>query len=245
MPRAAGLDLRQPARGHRFSIDSLLLAGFVRPRPRERILDAGAGVGVVGLLLAVRHPTVRVTGIEIQHGLVRSARANIRRNGLAGRVEVVRGDVREHTVLVGAGSCDRVVANPPYHARSSGRTSPDPGRASAREELTLSLPDLARCAAWSLRFGGALDLILPVERMAQAFRELMSAGLEPKALRLVSPFPGAAPRRCLVHSRRGGRPGLVVLPGLIVHKAPGRYSAEVGALVAAGRRTGRGMPENG
>jgi len=38
------LILRQPERGYRYSLDPFLLADFCRPRPKERILDLGAGV---------------------------------------------------------------------------------------------------------------------------------------------------------------------------------------------------------
>ena len=42
--------------GFRFSLDSLLLARFVEPRGRERIVDLGAGNGVIALSLAALNP---------------------------------------------------------------------------------------------------------------------------------------------------------------------------------------------
>ena len=76
-----------------------LLADFSSPRRNERIVDLGAGVGVIGLLLAQRHPTVRVTGIELQPSLARHAAENARASGLQARFQVFQ---REHQLLASA-----------------------------------------------------------------------------------------------------------------------------------------------
>ena len=55
----------QAARGYRVSEDALILTGFVRPGPDERILDAGTGCGVIAFGLAVREPSVSVAGAAI------------------------------------------------------------------------------------------------------------------------------------------------------------------------------------
>ena len=135
-PGEGELTLTQPARGYRYSLDPFLLAGFCRPRPRERILDLGAGVGVIGLLLARRHPTVRVVGIELQPELARHAAENARASGLAARVHVVRADLREAPRFLPPEHFNRVVANPPFRRpgsparRSSSRRFATVGRTS-------------------------------------------------------------------------------------------------------------------
>jgi tRNA1Val (adenine37-N6)-methyltransferase len=47
-----GLTVIQPRRGYRFSVEAILLARFVRPRAGARILELGAGCGVVALIIA-------------------------------------------------------------------------------------------------------------------------------------------------------------------------------------------------
>jgi len=227
------LRLSQPGRGYRFSIDPFLLAAFVRPRPRERLADLGAGVGVIGLILAARHPTLSVTAIEVQPALSRHARANAAANGLAGRCTVVEGDLREAPRLLPRGTFDRVVANPPFRAPGAGRVSVDPGRALARQEVGATLADFAAAAAALLRHGGAFDLVHTPARLPELVRTLAAAGLEAKRLRMVVPTPGAAPRLLLLEACRGGRPGLAVLPELAVHERPGHYSPEVALALAA------------
>jgi len=150
-----GLILGQPERGYRYSLDPFLLADFCAPRRGERILDLGAGVGVIGLLLARRHPTVIVTGIELGPDLARFAAGNARANDLDERFRIIRGDLRDAPRFLPPEHFHRVVANPPFRRPGSGATPPDPGRASARQELSSTLTDLAGTASALLRFGGS------------------------------------------------------------------------------------------
>jgi len=226
-----GLNLTQPERGYRYSLDPFLLADFCTPRRGERILDLGAGVGVIGLLLAKRHPSVRVISIEIQADLARHAAANARANSLEDRCRIIRGDLRDAPRFLPPEHFHRVVANPPFRRPGSGASPPDPGRAKARQELTFSITDLAGTAAALLRYGGALCTIHLAERLPELCRALDESGLTPKKLRLLAPYAASAPRLCLVSAIKGGRPGLSVLPQLVIHQPGGRYTEEVAALL--------------
>ena len=226
-----GLILSQPERGYRYSLDPFLLADFCAPRRGERILDLGAGVGVIGLLLARRHPTVRVTGVELQPDLALFAAENARSNSLDDRCRIIRGDLRDAPRFLPPEHFHRVVANPPFRRSGSGATPPDPGRAAARQELTFTLGDLAGTASALLRFGGALCAIHLAERLPELCRALDDSGLAPKKLRLIAPYAASAPRLCLVSAIKGARPGLTVLPQLVLHEPGGRYTDEVTALL--------------
>src|SRR6202030_4401649 len=46
------LCLYQPRRGYRFSVEAVLLARFAAARPTARVLELGAGCGVVALIVA-------------------------------------------------------------------------------------------------------------------------------------------------------------------------------------------------
>ena len=229
-----GLNLRQPERGYRYSIDPFLLADFCKSRRSERILDLGTGVGVVGLLLASRHPSVRVIGIEIQPDLAGYAAENARANALDGRFRVIRGDLREAPRFLPPEHFHRVVANPPYRRPGAGAPPADAGRAGARQELTFTLEDLVKTAAALLRYGGTLCVIHLAERLPELFRTLNASGLEPKTMRLAAPYAAAPPRLCLVSAVKGGRPGLRALPQLVLHEPGGRYSGEVAAVLRNG-----------
>ena len=46
------LSVVQPRDGYRFSVDSILLARFATARSRDRVLELGAGCGVISLVIA-------------------------------------------------------------------------------------------------------------------------------------------------------------------------------------------------
>src|SRR5512146_2772477 len=103
----ASLVVRQPRRGYRFSVDSVLLADFAAPLCGSTVLDLGTGSGIVLLLLARLCPGLsRGVGVEIQPELCECARANIEANGLSGRLCAVLGDFRENVPGAPAGSFD-------------------------------------------------------------------------------------------------------------------------------------------
>ena len=226
-----GLVLSQPERGYRYSLDPFLLADFCTPRRGERILDLGAGVGVIGLLLARRHPTVQVTGVELQADLAHFAAANARANSLEERCRIIRGDLRDAPRFLPPEHFHQVVANPPFRRSGSGAAPPDPGRASARQEQSSTLGNLAATSSALLRFGGTLCVIHLAERLAEICGALVEYGLTPKKLRLIAPYAASAPRLCLISAIKGGRPGLAVLPQLVLHEPGGRYTEAVIALL--------------
>jgi SAM-dependent methyltransferase len=67
----------------------LKLAGV---KPGERVYDLGCGDGRI-VITAARRFGARGIGVELDPGLVRRARANVRRHGLGGRVEIRQADI--------------------------------------------------------------------------------------------------------------------------------------------------------
>ncbi|MBP1740847.1 MAG: hypothetical protein H6Q48_3140, partial [Deltaproteobacteria bacterium] len=66
---AGRLRLIQSERGYRFSIDAVLLAQFLTVKPRDVVVDLGAGCGIISLLLLLEKPVGYVIALEIQRSL--------------------------------------------------------------------------------------------------------------------------------------------------------------------------------
>lgn len=228
------LRLWQPRKGYRFSVDALLLAHFAsdgRADAEGEAADLGAGCGVVGLALALACPRLRVSLVELGGRLAALARLNVAGNALSDRVAVHEADLRRPKGSLPEGGLALVVSNPPFRAAAAGRPSPDPERARALTELTVTLEDLVAASARLLGPAGALAVIYPPERLAELFAACGRAGLRPIRLRAVHPLPGEPARRVLLEARKGSRSPLVVEPPLVVHEAQGRYSAEAAELL--------------
>ncbi|HDI59701.1 MAG TPA: methyltransferase domain-containing protein [Desulfobacteraceae bacterium] len=225
------LKVRQHRDGYRFSLDSVLLAGFARFRPGDRVVDLGAGCGIVALVAALLHPRVSVVAVEIQPDLAALARANAADNQLANRVTVIEEDLRR-LKRPRLGAVNHVLANPPYHPSGSGRLNPDDEKAAARHEILANLGDFIAAGRRLLDLGGRFSAVYPSERGVNLVCGLSQAGLEPKRLRLVHPAPGAEAGHILVEAVRGAKPGLHIEPPLFVReRAGGPYHPEVAAML--------------
>ena len=81
-----------------------------------------------------------------------------------------------------------------------------------------------------LRYGGSFCLVFRAERMPELFACLKGCGMEPKRLRLVQNTAQAAPKLLLLEAKKGGRPGLAVLPPLLLRDPDGGESAELSRI---------------
>jgi len=213
--------LSQPASGFRFSVDALLLAAFAgRQAVRGRVLDLGTGCGVVGLSLALDHPDFFGIGLDVSLPMLVHARENACRLGLEGRFLPFCADVREPACLAPE-SMDLVLCNPPYRDPASGRTCADQGKSVARFECQASLAHFVRAAAVLLRNKKACAFIYLAERVDDLLAHLARERLRPKEILFVHPRAGSEARLVLVRGVKNGRPGLRVLPPLVLHEGNG------------------------
>jgi tRNA1Val (adenine37-N6)-methyltransferase len=224
----------QPKRGYRFSLDAILLARFARVRAGSRVLELGAGAGVITLAIAALASPREAIAVEIQPEMA----AMIRRSAALNRLEcvtVLEADVRaRHIAGIGENRFDLVVANPPYRARQSGRESPDHGRRIARSESGASLADFIAAAARYAREHGSAAFVFAADRAAELISAMRAKRLEPKRIRFVHPYAHRRANTVLIEARKGGGIELEVEPPLIVHSAPGVYTAEAHAILGIG-----------
>lgn len=210
--------------------DTFLLSGFPRLKAGLRVCDLGSGTGLLGFLLLAREPSLTVTGVELQPASAALADKTAAENGLADRLRTITADLRDHRTLFPTGSFDLVVSNPPYYPPGSGYLPASAARRAARSEETCTLADICAAAAFMLRWDGACCLVHKPERLTDLLVSMRHAGLEPKRLQEVCKTAGSAPSLILAEGRRGGKPGLTVLPPLILQTEDGASTPEVDAL---------------
>lgn len=221
------LRIIQRKSGHRVSVDALLLSHFVVVNKGERCIELGTGSGGVALILASRGGCAAVLGIEIQEDLVAMAKANVAMNGLAGIIEIGRGDVRRPESMCVPEAFDVAVFNPPYRRLMSGRVNTDSGKAIARHEIAGTVGDFLTAAAYALRHGGRSYVIYPAKRMVELISRMRACRMEPKRIRLVHSRPGGVGRFILAEGLKGGKEELTVLPPLFIYGESREYSADM------------------
>lgn len=210
------------------STDTMVLGDFVKLPGSARVADLGSGSAPLGLLLCARYPDCTVTGIELQRAAHMAALENIARNHLADRLQSIPADLRQVRTLLPAASFHCVVSNPPYF--TAGASSAAPAGPQARKELCCTLLDVYQAAAWLLRFGGDFFLVQKPERLTDLLAFGRQTGLEPKQLRFVRHKPHSPQSLVLLRCRRGGKPGLTLLPDLILHHPDGSPTPDYGRV---------------
>ncbi|MCX6076808.1 MAG: methyltransferase [Campylobacterales bacterium] len=103
--------LYQPHVGYCYNSDSIFLYDFISSfNPKGRVLDVGAGCGVVGLLIARDNPKIELEAVEKQESFVHYATTNARVNKIAYKMH-------ENDFLHFEESLkyDYIISNPPFY----------------------------------------------------------------------------------------------------------------------------------
>ena len=222
------LRICQREKGYRFSIDALLLASFFQEKPGENILEIGPGSGIISFILAVRTPTVRINGLEIQADLADMARRNTVLNNLSERVFIETGDIRQ---VSPKHFFDAAVFNPPYRKINTGRTNNLLQKAIARHEITGSLKDFLHGSYRLLKPSGRVAFIYPATRGAEAISAMLREKIEPKRLRVVYSYPNSAGQFLLMEGIKDGGEELHILPPLFIYGEGKTYSPEMAQIL--------------
>ena len=231
------LTIRQPKSGYRAGLDAVLLAAALRAGSGDRVLDAGAGVGVVGLAAARRIAGIDVLLVEQDRGLADLARSNIALNGLEQRVRVLVADIAQplstHAELqAAAGGFDHALANPPFHVEGRGTASRNPVKAAAHAMPDGTLQRWVAFMAAMVRPGGTATVI----HRADALGELLGALDGRFGAVVIGPIHGHADKpasRVLLRATRGSRAPLQLRPGVVLHGDEG-FRPEIEAVLRGG-----------
>ena len=208
---------------HGFGVDAILLAYFSNPKEGWKVCDLGTGCGIIPLLWCRRGAPFEIDAFEIREEAADMARRAAELCGVS--IHVSCTDFRRLGSSF-AGKYDLVACNPPYFPLGSARQSAYPAKKTARHESCCSLDDVAAVSARLLKFGGRLCLCHRPERIAEIMERLRAHSIEPKRMRFVQQKSDSGPWLVLLEGRRGGRPGLTVLPTLVM-EVNGEVSLEM------------------
>ncbi|MES2344045.1 MAG: methyltransferase [Pseudomonadota bacterium] len=224
------LRLRQALGGYRAGMDAALLAAACDAGDGARVLEVGCGVGGALLAAAARRPSTIFVGLERDPAAAALARDNVTLNGMAGRVEILAGDVALPFKTLALAPFDAVMANPPYFDDPNALRAPAPAKSGAW------MAD-GGLQAWTgfllkaVREGGTITLIHRADRLADIL-----ALLAPKArsfqIRPIHAHADAPAKRVLVRAIKTGKAPLALLPALVLHPREGaKHTAEAEAVL--------------
>ena len=210
-----------------FGMDAVLLSGFARVKPGEKVLDLGTGTGIIPILLEAKTDGEHFTGLEIQPESADMASRSVAYNDLQDKIDIVVGDIKDASQRFGASSFDVITTNPPYMIGQHGIKNDQDAKAIARHEILSDLDDILRESAKMLKPSGRFYMVHRPFRLAEIFSKMIEYRIEPKRMQLVYPFVDKEPNMVLIEGLRGGKSRITVEKPLIVYKQPGVYTDEI------------------
>ena len=227
----------QHKEGYRFSIDSVILAHFIRPEKGDIILDLGSGCGIISLILGYRWKDVlkSITGVEKQSSLVNLAKHNITLNRFDKLCHVFKGDVKSLFETVDRESFTKVLCNPPFFQSGTGRINKNREALLARHQISATLSDFISAAAAAVKNRGATYFIYPAQGLGDLLLLSKENRLEPKQIMFVYSYP--QPHKCaelvLVKCLKNGGNGVdIMAPFYVYIEKNGAYSPEMARYYA-------------
>lgn len=201
--------LYQPQEGYCYNSDSLFLYDFISSfAPRGRMLDVGAGCGVVGLLVARDNPKIGLEAVEKQETFVRYAAKNAEVNGIDYTIHHT-----DFLIYQDTKGFDYIVSNPPFYHEGASRSC-DPMIHAARYNIHLPIDAFISHAARLLRPQGHLMLCYDPQQFAHLCAACERAKLRVVDVQFVHSKPGRNATLVLLHARKNSRSLMTVRPPL-------------------------------
>lgn len=211
--------VRQPKRGYRVNVDTLLLAAATAQSLMHsngtRVAEPCCGVGAALLAVAAggaRGEDVEFVGIERDPIYAALARENVELNGQAHRAKIIEADALDAKVELGV--FDYVLLNPPYDDPREGR-APAEGK---RGAFVSDRPIGDWIKVWSnrMRAHASMTLIHRAHRLGDILAALEGrlGGVEVFPIR---PNANANASRVIVRAHKGSRAPLKLFAGLDLH----------------------------
>jgi len=222
----------QNEEGYRYSVDSVLIAHFLKIHANDSILDLGTGCGIISLILLYRWGNMleKVTGIELQKSLASIACKNFSENGVDNIGEIINGDIKNILDHVPPESYQKVVCNPPFYLPSTGRQNKNEEATLARHQILATLADFLSAAAAAVKNRGEVYFVYPAELIGEFISLARSYNLEVKRMQFVYSYPhetnGA--RLVLIQcTKNGGVHTEIMVPLYIFCEKNGVFSTEM------------------
>ncbi|GLH57936.1 tRNA1(Val) (adenine(37)-N6)-methyltransferase [Helicobacter ailurogastricus] len=204
----------QPLKGYAYNSASLFLAHFAMPfiKKGDRLLDVGAGCGVVGLLCA-RQFANPLDLIEIDSEMATFAKLNCQNvpNARVHHSDFLTCSLEPNFYGV-------VLSNPPYYPKDSLK-SPHTQKAQATNQSYLPLLEFCAKVARLLKPQGYFVLCYHASLADSLLTALQRAKLKPTLLRFVHPFYSHKASLVICAARKASKSPLMIAPPLITHNS--------------------------
>lgn len=178
------------------STDAVLLGAWAPLAQAKRIVDIGAGSGLLSLMAAQRNPTAQIDAVELDDGAAIACQRNFAASPWPTRLRLHHQSIQGFCEPTTHQQYDAIVCNPPYFA--TGPQADSQARANARHTSKLTFGELTRCCHALLSAGGSASFILPTSALSEFTQAAIAAGFAAPLNVPVSSVSGKTAQRQLI-----------------------------------------------
>ncbi|AMO57242.1 hypothetical protein GZ77_16430 [Endozoicomonas montiporae] len=138
------------------TLDACFFGALVEVSDSQRILDIGAGTGLLSLMAAQRS-SARIDAIELDREAAGQAKENVTQSPWTDQIKVIQSSIQTFSGL--PEGYDTIICNPPFFENAL--KAPDRQRNMARHTCSLSFDELAQSLDRHLARSGSAWVLLP------------------------------------------------------------------------------------
>lgn len=213
----------------KFTIDSLLLSGFIEVKEDvKRIIDLGCGNAVIPIYLTLK-TKAKIYGIEIQKETYDLAVKSVTKNHLNKQIKLYNEDIKNAVEIFKEKKFDIVTCNPPFFRyKDSSKINKNVSLTIARHEIKITLEEIIKTSFSLLKDRGLLHLIHRPERLVDLISLMRKYKIEPKTVRFVYPTINKNANHVLIKGIKNAKPGsLKILSPLYIYNENNELTNEV------------------
>ena len=159
----------------------------------NKVIDIGAGTGLLSLMLAQDHKEIVIDAVEIEEAAFLQAKNNISKSPFSNQIKIIHTSLQS---FVPSYKYDLIISNPPFYANDL--KSPTEIKNAAKHDSTLTLTQLLDFMQRQLTENGTGALLLPYHRLIEAKILIEEAGLFLQKLVSIKQTPNHDFFRCII-----------------------------------------------
>jgi len=202
--------LYQPESGYCYNSDSIFLYDFISSfHPKGKVLDVGAGCGVLGLLVARDNENVSLEAVEKQTAFIEYAKTNARVNKIAYKLHAC-----DFLHFDESTKYDYIISNPPFYPDGVQKSENEMLR-NARYNSNLPLTEFFKKVSRLLKPHSHFIFCYDTSQFSLICAELQKIKMRVVDVQFVHPKVDRTASLVMIHARNGSKSMMKVLAPLI------------------------------
>lgn len=194
--------------------DACVLGAWTDLDNAGRILDIGAGTGLLSLMAAQRNTKSEIDAVEIDFDAFTQASENVEKSPYSDRVKIYHAAIQEFDSVF---QYDVIISNPPFF--QDDLKSPDKKKNLAHHANSLAFDDLIMAAERLIAPAGKLQVLFPVEEGTRFQQKAENAGWVLNRKLTLAHHAGKNPFRLLMEFQKAEKnPAPLIVKMLYVYE---------------------------